>query len=78
MSNAKRLTKTEARAYVKRWRRVNDAEILELRATSPEVKFRQLAAMMASVDAMGWREALSEGDQEVRERWRRLRMRHEA
>jgi hypothetical protein len=72
------LTRLEAKAFARRWQRINEAEIEELRAATLEQKLRQLAALMASVDAMGWREALSDGVQEVRDRWRRLRMLHDA
>lgn len=66
-------TKTEAREYRERWLRVNAAEIEELRRMSPVEKLRQLAALMASVDELGWREALSKEDEQVRARWNRLR-----
>ena len=69
----RRLTPAEARAFVERWRLVNAAERDELRATPVAVKFRQLAALMASVDQLGWSDALAEEEAEVRERWRRLR-----
>jgi hypothetical protein len=52
---------------------VNDFEREELQKVPLRVKFRQLAALMASVDRFGWREALGEGEAEVRERWQRLR-----
>jgi hypothetical protein len=52
---------------------VNDAEREELRATPPALKLRQLAALMASAAAFGWTEALAAEEQEVRERWQRLR-----
>ena len=38
-----------------------------------ELKFRQLAALMASAKQLGWNEALAEGEAEVRDRWMRLR-----
>ena len=68
-------TAAEVRAWADRWKMVNAAEIAELRSTPVEVKLRQLASLMASVDAMGWREALADevGVAEVRDRWRRLR-----
>jgi hypothetical protein len=69
----RRLTPAEARAFVERWRLVNTAERAELRATSMAVKLRQLAALMASADQLGWSEALAAEEAEVRERWRRLR-----
>jgi len=63
----------EIRAWKKRWELVNQREIEELRAMSPEAKLRQLDALMRSVDQMGWREKLEEGVEEVRERWNKLR-----
>lgn len=38
-------------------------------------RLAQLAALMASVDAMGWREALAD-DEQVWARWQRLRRAH--
>jgi len=70
------MSKSEVLAFKKRWQAVNVAEQKELRAASVELKFQQLAALMASVDAMGWRDKLAEGEAEVRERWRRLRSLH--
>lgn len=67
------LTRAQARAYVARWLLVNDAEREELRTTPPAVKLRQLAALMASAASFGWTEALAAEEQEVRERWQRLR-----
>lgn len=68
-----RLTRSEGRAYRKRWARANAAELVELRATSPERKLRQLASLMASVGPMGWAEPLQAEVPAVRERWARLR-----
>lgn len=65
--------RASARHFVDRYRRLARREREELRATPVEVKLRQLCSLFASVDAMGWREALSEGDDEVRRRWQRLR-----
>lgn len=67
------MTQAEAVAYVRRWRMVQAAEHAELRRASPELKLRQLAALMASVDWLGLRQALAEEEDEVRDRWRRLR-----
>lgn len=63
----------EAQAYLQRWQSVNAREGEELRATPPAEKLRQLAALLMSVDAMGWRDALAEGEDVVRERWIKLR-----
>jgi len=69
----KRMTKREIQAFQKRWQAINDLERSELRAASPDLKFRQVAALMASVDPLGWRGALEEGVEEIRKRWQRLR-----
>ncbi len=69
----RRLKPSEARAFRERWRIVNAAEREELQATPPEIKLRQLAALMASVAQLGWTEALAAEEAEVRERWNRLR-----
>jgi hypothetical protein len=55
---------------------VNTAERAELRTTPLDRKLRQLAALMASVQALGWTEALAAEDAEVRARWNRLRAAH--
>lgn len=69
----KRMTKAEARAWKARWEAVNAAEREELRRTPMAHKFRQLAALMASVRDFGWTEALATEEGEVRERWNQLR-----
>jgi hypothetical protein len=63
----------EAQVYLERWQSVSAREREELRATPPAEKLRQLASLLASVDAMGWRDALAEGEDVVRERWIKLR-----
>ena len=67
------LTKADAAAFKARWAVVNRAERKELRATSVSRKLRQLAALMASVDKLGWTESLAQEESEVRLRWNRLR-----
>ncbi len=67
------ITKAEMQAFMERWEMVNSREIAELRSTPVEVKLRQLAALMASVDKMGWREKLQEETADVRQKWVRLR-----
>ena len=69
----KRLTKEQAGAYVARWRPVRAAEIAELRSMSVEMKLRQVPALMASAQALGWRPTTPEEVEAVRERWRLLR-----
>ena len=68
-----KLTAAEARAYLDRWRAVNEAEIAELRATPLENKLEQLAAMMASARAFGWQTHTDAETRAVRARWQKLR-----
>ncbi|MBI1899870.1 MAG: hypothetical protein HYS13_01995 [Planctomycetia bacterium] len=68
-----RLTSAKARAWKTRWKRVNLAERRELRRTSPDERFRQLAALMASASSLGASETSPGEEAEVRERWNRLR-----
>lgn len=67
------ITRAEAAAFRMRWAAVNAAERKELRATSPEKKARQLAALMASAQKLGWTKARAQEESLVRERWNRLR-----
>jgi len=68
-----RLTKAEAKAFRRRWKAVNAAEIEELRLTPMSQKFQQLAALMASAKQFGWTKGLEEEEAEVRDRGNRLR-----
>ena len=67
------ITKAEARSFKKRWRAVNAAEREELRIAPVAHKLRQLDALMASVEGLGWTGALTAEESEVRDRWNRLR-----
>lgn len=60
----------DLRAYRARFEAVRRREF-ETRGTA-EDRLAQLGALLASVDAMGWREALSD-DEPVWARWQRLR-----
>jgi hypothetical protein len=71
------MTRSEGRAWKKRWALANARDVEELRRTPPETKLRQLAALMASIDAMGWRESLEAEAEQVRARWRLLRKAYE-
>jgi hypothetical protein len=68
-----RMNKSEAVAFARRWKRVNDAERAELRSTPIEHKLRQLASLMASVDQFGWTNELGAEVDKVRRRWQKLR-----
>lgn len=67
------MTGEEARQFKARWKLVNDFTAEEARRTPPEVKLRQLALMYEAAQTLGWAASLREGEEEVRERWRRLR-----
>lgn len=67
------MTGEEAREFKARWKMVNDFTAEEARRTPPEVKLRQLSLMYETALAFGWADALREGEEEVRERWRRLK-----
>ena len=67
------MTKEEARQFKERWKLVNDFTDEEARRTPPEVKLRQTALLYEAAHAFGWTEKLREGEEEVRERWRRLK-----
>jgi transcriptional regulator with XRE-family HTH domain len=66
------LTKQEARAFKQRWNLVNSAERQALASTPVAQKFRQLEALLASAKQLGWTD-LAANDDEVWERWTRLR-----
>lgn len=67
------MTRKEAQAFQTRWEMVNMVERAELLTTPLDRKLYQLAALMASVQALGWTEALAAEEDEVRARWSRLR-----
>ena len=69
------MTKEEAYQFKERWKLVNEMTIEEARRTPVSVKLHQLALMYEAGQALGWTEALREGEEEVRERWRLLKER---
>lgn len=56
-----------------RWDLVARAQTEELRRMTATEKLERVAALMASVKAMGWDDALQEGDLEIWMRWQRVR-----
>ncbi len=56
-----------------RWDLVAAAQDEELRSLTDEDKLRQVACLMASVEGMGWSEALQEGDEAHWMRWQTIR-----
>jgi hypothetical protein len=67
------MQKDEATQFRTRWQLVNDFVLEEARRTPVEVKLHQLAQMFEAQRALGWTEQLRGGEEEVRERWRRLK-----
>jgi hypothetical protein len=67
------MTKEEARAWKARWDVINEIEREELRRRSPAVILRQLDTLMRWAKDLGWNEKLAAGEEEVRQRWIRLR-----
>lgn len=67
------MNKEEARRYKVRWLLVNEATAREAREASPAFKLEQLALMYEAGQQLGWADGLRAGEEEVRERWRRLR-----
>ena len=69
----RQMTKAEARAWMDRWKIVNDFEREELRRTPIETKVRQLAAMMAMALRLDWHTSTDAELRLIRERWVRLK-----
>ena len=67
------ITPDEARAYLKRWELMSQAEVEELRRTPMETKLRQLAALMESRHLFPPEPNREAEVSLVRERWARLR-----
>lgn len=70
---ANRLTKGGAQAFRRRWQTVNAAEREELASTPMIQKFHQLSALLMSASKLGWTAAPAVEENQVRERWARLR-----
>lgn len=63
------VSKAEARAWKRRWKLVNDLERDELRRTSIDTKFRQLAAMMQSALVLDWHTSTESELKAIRQRF---------
>ncbi len=70
------MTKAEARAFRDRWKKVNAREAEELRSTSLDVRWQQFNTLLRWAHEFGWTVCLAEGEDEVRQRWARLRKAH--
>lgn len=69
----KRITKSEAMAFKKRWEIENAFEKEELRIISTDEKLEQLIMLMTSAKELGWTGVLEGETGEVRDRWNVLR-----
>lgn len=67
-----KMSKQEAKDFVRRWQMVNDFEVEELQRTPPEVRLRQFFTLMAWAREFGW-EKDEKAVAEVRQRWMKLR-----
>lgn len=67
------MNKDEARQFKARWQLANGVILEEARHTPASLKLQQLAALYEAGQSLGWADALKEGEEEVRERWRRLK-----
>jgi len=72
------ISRGEAQAFKRRWEAVNAAERGELATTPLADKFRQVAALLASAQKLGWTEDFAVEENLVRERWARLRREYHA
>jgi len=68
----KRMTKTQALAFMRGWRAVDRFEREELRNTPVAAKFRQLSALFFSAKAFNWEDRLAAEDAIAHEWWSRL------
>ena len=73
MKAKKRITKSEAMAFRKRWKIVNTFEKEELRMISADEKLERLITLMASAEEFSWAKKLEAEENEARDRWNVLR-----
>ena len=67
------MTKEAVKAWKAGLERANEAEIQQLRKTSPTEKLLQLDRLMAFADELGWNAKQADEDAEVRRRWQTLK-----
>lgn len=67
------MTKEEALLFKAGWKLANDRIAGEIRSTPVLTKLHQLAVMFAAGEALGWSERMRVGEEEIRDRWQRLR-----
>ena len=69
------ISQSEARAWMDRWKAVDEHSREELRRMTLEQKFAQLSSLMQSASLFDWPESDREQDQAVIDRWMLLRER---
>lgn len=67
------MTKEEALLFKSRWRLANERIAEEIRSIPLITKLRQLALLFAAGKSLGWWERMRVDEEEVHERWQRLR-----
>jgi hypothetical protein len=67
------ITPEQARAFLDRWEMVREMEADELRASSMDLRLRQLSALVGSRQLFDADPKPERGVEEVRERWARIR-----
>lgn len=73
-----RITKSDARAFRRRWEIVNNVEKDMLRITSADEKLEHLAMLMSFAKELGWNTSFRAEVSKVRERWNKLRKAYHA
>lgn len=68
-----KLNKADVRAWMERWKVVNELEREELQSTPIEAKFRRLGILMHTARALGWKTSTQSEIDTVRSRWLRLK-----
>lgn len=72
------MTREEARAWMERWKIVNQRTIEEARALTPEERFRKLEMLFASASLFPAPAIEEEDVRRVRDLWQRLRERYQS
>ncbi|MBO0798731.1 MAG: hypothetical protein J2P31_07895 [Blastocatellia bacterium] len=67
------MTREEAQLFKSRWRLANERIAQEIRDTPLLTRLHQLARMFAAGAALGWQEKMRSGEEEIFERWQKLR-----
>lgn len=70
-----KVTKEQARRFVTRWALVNEHECKELRAATPQHKFRQLSVLMQSIGLFKTDSMRTTENLKVQKQWALLRRR---